>query len=241
MSITGRLRSYFLRGLAALLPTMLTIWVLVWGYRFIQENFSVYINRGIVWLIYNLQPETQYFTKQELINFWVYGWGSIAGFIIALIIVCFVGILLASVIGRTLWRTLEKLWMNTPVLKKVYPYVKQITDFLLTQQNKEKIFSRVVAVQYPRKGIWSIGLVTGTGLKEVNESLEKDVLAILIPTSPTPFTGFIIMVPRDETIELDLGIDEALRFVISGGVITPSTQLKEPTEKQLEKQVKKEV
>lgn len=228
MGITGRFRSYFLRGLAALLPTMLTIWLLVWGYRFVQVNISNHINRGIVWLILNLQPDPGYFTAQELMDFWVYGWGSIAGFIIALVAVCIVGLLLASVIGRTLWRAVEKFLMNTPVLKKVYPYIKQITDFLLTQGNKEKIFSRVVAVEYPRKGIWSIGLVTGAGLTEVQQRMQQNVLAVLIPTSPTPFTGFIIMVPKEETIELDLAIDEALRFVISGGVITPSCKLKDP-------------
>ncbi len=221
MSTTGRFRSYFLRGLAVLLPTILTIWIFFWGYKFIQENISVYINRGIVWLIMFLQGDQQYLTKEDMVKFWVHGWGSIAGFLVALVAVCIVGALLASVVGKTLWRMVEKFIMNTPFLRQVYPYVKQITDFLLTQEEQKKLFSRVVAVEYPRKGIWSMGLVTGSGLQKVSENVKKEFLTILIPTSPTPFTGFVIMVPKKQTIELDMTIEEAIRFAVSAGVIAP--------------------
>lgn len=221
MSTTGRFRSYFLRGLAVLLPTILTIWIFFWGYKFIQENISIYVNRGIVWLVMFLQGDQQYLTKENMVKFWVQGWGSIAGFLVALVAVCIVGALLASVVGKTLWRMVEKFIMNTPFLKQVYPYVKQITDFLLTQEEQKKLFSRVVAVEYPRKGVWSMGLVTGSGLKKVSENVKKEFLTILIPTSPTPFTGFVIMVPKKQTIELDMTIEEAIRFAVSAGVIAP--------------------
>jgi len=223
MRTTGRFRGYFLRGLAVLLPTILTIWIFFWGYKFIQENISVYISRGIVWLVMFLQGEQQFLTREDMVKFWVYGWGSIAGFLIALIAVCIVGALLASVVGKTLWRMIEKFIMNTPFLRQVYPYVKQITDFLLTQEEQKKLFSRVVAVEYPRKGIWSMGLVTGSGLKKVTENVKKEFLTILIPTSPTPFTGFVIMVPKEQTIELNMTIEEAIRFAVSAGVIAPQS------------------
>jgi len=216
----GRFKSYFLRGMAVLLPTILTIWIFVWGYKFIQANIGIYINKGLVRLIMFLQPSYGP-TKEVLEEIWVKGPGSIAGFIVALVAVCMVGAMLASVVGRTLWRMIEKFIMNTPFLKRVYPYVKQVTDFLLTQPNQKKLFSRVVAVEYPRKGIWSLGFVTGSGLKEVIDSAEKKFLTILIPNSPTPFTGFTIMVPKDQTIELDMTIEEAMRFAISAGVIAP--------------------
>jgi uncharacterized membrane protein len=222
MSITGRFKSYFFRGLAVLLPTILTIWIFFWGYKFIQENISVHINRAIVRLIMFLQGDQQYLTKEDMVGFWVNGWGSIAGFLAALVVVCVVGALLASVVGKTLWRMVEKFIMNTPFLRQVYPYIKQVTDFLFTQQGQKKFFSRVVAVEYPRKGIWSMGMVTGSGLKKVVDNVEKEFLTILIPTSPTPFTGFVIMVPKEQTIDLDMTIEEALRFAVSAGVITPS-------------------
>jgi uncharacterized membrane protein len=157
-------------------------------------------------------------------DFWIDGWGSIAGFLIALVAVCIVGALLASVVGKTLWRMTEKFIMNTPFLRRVYPYIKQITDFLLTQEEQKKLFSRVVAVEYPRKGIWSIGFVTGTGIQRVVDNVKKEFLTVLIPTSPTPFTGFVIMVPRKQTIEMDMTIEEALRFTVSAGVIAPGSE-----------------
>jgi uncharacterized membrane protein len=161
-------------------------------------------------------------SKEDLTEILVDGTGSIIGFLIALVVVFIVGAILASVMGRTLWRMVEKFIMSTPVLRKIYPYVKQITDFLFAQEEKERLpFSRVVAVEYPRKGIWSVGFVTGSGLEKVVDNVRKEFLTILIPTSPTPFTGFVIMVPKKQTIDLDMTIEEALRFTVSGGVIAP--------------------
>ena len=240
------------------MPTILTIWIFVFGYTFIQENISIHINRGLVRLIVLLGDEYIDVDKEEIKAYllaykpelrddegklaihmertdirrkvcikrlertWVDGPGSIAGFLIALIVVFIVGALLASVVGKSLWRMVEKFIMNTPVLSKVYPYVKQVTDFLFAQEEKERLpFSRVVAVEYPRKGIWSVGFVTGSGLEKVVNNVRKEFLTILIPTSPTPFTGFVIMVPKKQTIDLDMTIEEALRFTVSGGVIAP--------------------
>ena len=221
MPITARFKSYFLRGLAVLLPTIVTIWIFIWGYRFIQDNISIYIKGGLDWLIRFVAGES--FVNEHLDKFWINVALSVAGFLIALSIVCVVGALLASVVGKTLWRIVEKFIMNTPVLRQVYPYVKQVTDFLLTREEQKKLFSRVVAVEYPRKGIWSMGMVTGSGLKKVADNVKKEFLTVLIPTSPTPFTGFVIMVPKEQTIELDITIEEALRFAVSAGVIAPQS------------------
>lgn len=221
--MAGRFKSYFLRGLAVLLPTILTIWIFVWGYSFIQDNIGIHINRGLVRLTILVKGlgggNAQ--VRKVWSDFWVDGWGSIAGFIVALVAVCILGAILASVVGRTIWRMVEGFIMNTPFLRRVYPYIKQITDFVLTQEEKKKMFSRVVAVEYPRKGIWSMGFVTGSGLEKVVNNVKKEFLTVLIPTSPTPFTGFVIMVPKKQTIELDMTMEEALRFAVSAGVITP--------------------
>ena len=257
MSITRRFKGYFLHGLAVLLPSILTIWLFVWGYTFIQENISVHLNRGLVRLIVYLGDDRINVTNDEiraylltkkpalsdnpellkiemnrpdiqrgarirhLEKIWVDGPGSIAGFIAALIGVCIFGALLASVVGRSLWRMVERFMMNTPFLRRVYPYVKQITDFLLTQQEQKNLFSRIVAVEYPRRGVWSVGFVTGSGLKEVEKSVRRELLTVIIPTSPTPFTGFVITVPKKLTIDLDMTMEEAFRFIVSGGVIVP--------------------
>ena len=153
-------------------------------------------------------------------EFWVEGSGQVTGFILALVGVCFIGAFLASVAGKTLWRMFERALIRTPFVKKVYPYIKQITDFVLAK--KKLSFNKVVALQYPRKGVWSVGMVTGIGLKKIVDSTSKEFLTVFVPTSPTPFTGYVIMTPKDETIELTMTVEEALRFTISGGVITPA-------------------
>lgn len=213
-----------------MLPAVLTIWIFVIAYTFIKRNISIHINRGLVRLIYHFQGENG-IPREDLIDILVKGWaGSIVGFILALVAVCLVGAILASVFGRALWRMIEKFILNTPVLRRVYPYIKQVTDFLLApEQQKRLSFSRVVAVEYPRKGIWSVGLVTGSGLKNVTENLKKEFLTVLVPTSPTPFTGFVIMIPRKNAIDLDMTVEEAFRFLISGGVITPDKAKEMPT------------
>ena len=221
MSISRRFRNYFLRGLAVLLPTIVTIWIFVWGYTFIQDNISIHIRDGLNWLMRKVAGAE---FVDSLAKRWLNIALSAAGFLIALLAVCVVGALLASVVGRSLWRMIENFIMNTPFLRRVYPYVKQVTDFLLTQEEQKKMFSRVVAVEYPRKGIWSIGFVTGSGIQRVVDNVKKEFLTVLIPTSPTPFTGFVIMVPKKQTMELDMTIEEALRFAVSAGVIAPDRE-----------------
>lgn len=224
MGITKRFKSYFLRGLAVLLPMLLTIWILVWGYGVIKANVSIYINHGLVWLILQFQGDNG-LTREDLTRIFVEGAaGSAVGFFIALLLVLVVGALLASVVGRALWRLIETFIMNTPILRRVYPYVKQVTDFVLTQEETQKMFSRVVAVEYPRKGIWSIGFVTGSGLTKITQSVQKEFLTILIPNSPTPVTGYVIVVPKEQTVALDMTIEEAFRFAVSAGVIVPHRQ-----------------
>ena len=220
MDALKHFRTYFFRGLAALLPTILTIWIFVQCYVFIQDKISIHINRGMVQLILWF---TQRSSKDMLVDFWVDGAGKITGFFIAVVGVVFIGAFLASVMGRTLWRFFENAMANIPLIRSVYPNIKQVTDFLLTK--KDLAFSKVVALEYPRKGTWSIGMVTGTGIKRVNAATNDEFLTVFVPTSPTPFTGYVILTPKGDTIELDYTIEEALRFVISAGVITPAEQL----------------
>jgi uncharacterized membrane protein len=231
MSVTKSVKRYFLRGLAVLLPTILTLWILAWGYAFVQTNITVYINRGLVWLVQRVQgPEG--LPRADLDRILVQGTaGSVVGFLIALAVVVLFGALLASVVGRAFWRLVEVFLLNTPLLRRVYPYVKQVTDFVLSDQDQKAMFSRVVAVEYPRKGAWSVGLVTGSGLPQVAEEVGKELLTVMVPTSPTPVTGYVIVVPKEETIALDISIEEAFRFIVSAGVIPPEGEQGTPLPK----------
>jgi uncharacterized membrane protein len=210
-------RNYFLRGLAALLPTILTIWLFVQFYIFIQDKVSTHINRGLVELIL---WTTNSWDREFLTAFWVNGPGKITGFFVAIIVVVFLGAFLASVAGRSIWHYFEKALMNAPVIRKVYPYLKQITDFLLTKNSLS--FSKVVAVEYPRKGAWSIGLVTGRGLSKIVSLHNEEYVTVFLPTTPTPFTGYFITVSKAEVVDMEMTIEEAFRFIVSGGVIAPN-------------------
>jgi len=233
MNVTRRCRNYFLRGLAVLLPTMLTIWILAWGFNFVQENVTVHINRGLVkgitWVwaqqhkeISDTAVETY---EGKLTEEFANGFaGSIVGLLIAIAIIFLVGALLASMAGKVLWRGVEAVIRGVPVLRRVYPYVKQVTDFILTQEEQQKVFSKVVAVEYPRAGMWAVGFVTGSGLRRISEDTDQEWLTILISTCPTPITGPIVVVPKEQTIALDMTIEEAFRFVVSAGVVIPDDQ-----------------
>jgi uncharacterized membrane protein len=170
-----------------------------------------------------LDPEVVRATRVEAAErYWVSGPGQLAGFVLAMAGVCIVGATLASVVGRTLWRYFEGTVMRAPLVRRVYPYIKQVTDLFLAE--KRLSFLRVVAVEYPRKESWSIGFVTGSGLRSISSGCKKEFITVFVPTSPTPFTGYVIMTARDEAIELDMTVEEAVRFIISGGVITPGRQ-----------------
>ena len=148
--------------------------------------------------------------------------GALIGFIIAIILVYLLGRMLGSFLGRRMWQLFERTVQRIPGFKQVYPFVKQVTEFLIGEKKLE--FSRVVAVPYPRKGIWSVGLVTGAGFRRVTDETKEDLLTIFIPSSPTPVTGYVIYVRKEEVIDLPITIEEALRFTASGGVIVPDHQ-----------------
>jgi uncharacterized membrane protein len=230
MNVTRRFRNYFLRGLAVLLPTMLTIWILAWGYGLIRWNVSVHINRGIVraqtWVWAQKHPgisdDAIEKYRSDLDERFAKGFaGSIVGLLIAAVVTVLVGALLAGVVGRAVWRVIEASIANTPVVRRVYPYVKQVTDFMLPLEDQKSMFSKVVAVEYPRQGCWSVGFVTGSGLRQISQHERQEFLTVLVSTSPTPITGPVVVVPKEETISLDMTIEEAVRFVVSAGVVAP--------------------
>ena len=133
-----------------------------------------------------------------------------------------VGKLLAAGVGRIFWRAIESLIDRLPIIRNVYSSVKQVTDFAFN--DSEVQYTRVVAVEYPRKGIWSMGFVTGEGLNDIRVAAGEPMLSVLMPTSPMPATGFTITVPKSETIDLNITIDQAIQFCVSCGVVIPDRQ-----------------
>jgi len=147
-----------------------------------------------------------------------------------ILILYLLGKFMAARVGRMLWNPIEQLIQSLPFIRPVYGSVKQVTDFLLTEQELE--FTRVVAVEYPRKGMWSLGFVTGDSMLDLRSAANEPVVSVLMPTSPMPATGFTITVRKSETIDLNLNLDEAFQFILSCGVVVPADQLQHALEKE---------
>ena len=144
-------------------------------------------------------------------------------FLIA-ILLYFLGRFVSIRVGRWIVMKFEEQVLGRlPVIRNVYGSVKQVTDFVLTE-NQHVEYRRVVAVEYPRKGIWTIGFLTGESMMEIAIDAGEPCVAVLIPTSPMPFTGFTISVPKSEVLDLNLTVEQAMQFCISCGVLTPSHQ-----------------
>jgi uncharacterized membrane protein len=133
------------------------------------------------------------------------------------------GKFLAAGVGRFFWAFMERGITRLPVVRNVYSSVKQVTDFMFSEREIE--YTRVVAVEYPRKGIWQIAFVTGESLMDIACAANEPVLAVFLPCSPMPFTGFTAIVKRSETIDLNITMEQALQYVVSCGVVLPPHQL----------------
>jgi uncharacterized membrane protein len=218
-------RRFFLRGLAALLPTLITISVLVWAWEFLWNA----IGRHVIWLIKRIWVGLVEAGLMEnmpagyIDRYWgdTYFSTRLVGVLLAVVLVYIVGLLVGNLIGRTVWKLGEVLVMKIPVIRAIYPAVKQVTDFVLTDRNAQFATNRVVAVHARDPDVWSIGLVTGPGLAQLSQSSGQEMLTVFIPSSPTAFSGYVVVVPRDRVVELPLKVEEAMRLLVSGGVIAP--------------------
>jgi len=139
-----------------------------------------------------------------------------------LLVSSMLGRFVAVGVGRMLVNWFDVLIQRLPLVSNVYGSVKQVTDFVLTEREIE--FNRVVAVEYPRKGIWSIGFVTGESLADIRAAANEPVLSVLMPTSPMPVTGFTITVMKSEAVDLNITVDQAIQFIVSCGVVVPKQQ-----------------
>lgn len=134
----------------------------------------------------------------------------------------FLGRLFTIGIGRWIWAYIESLIGRVPIVSNVYSSVKQVTDFAFSENEIQ--FTRVVAVEYPRKGIWTIGFVTGESMLDIRTAANEPVVSVLMPTSPMPATGFVISVPKSQTIDLNITMDQAIQWCVSCGVVVPAQQ-----------------
>jgi uncharacterized membrane protein len=167
--------------------------------------------------VYRRYVELHYMQPQRVIPLFI---------CLFLLVLYLLGKLLGAGMGRVLWNIVERGILRVPLVRNVYDSVKQMTDFMFTE--RELGYKRVVAVEYPRKGVWALGFVTGESLADIRSATGEPMISMMIPSSPMSVTGYMVTVPKSETIDLDLTIDQALQFLISCGVVVPPHQLPRP-------------
>ena len=190
------IKRLFFTGLTVLIPIVITVYVMVGLFRFADGILGKYINH-YVYLHFG-------YTVPGL------------GLIFSILIIFLVGIF-GSFLRLRLFKNLEKTVLKFPLVGKIYNPIKRIVNFLFYQEKSS--FKKVALIQYPRKGVYSIGFVTNASSDQINRKLAKKMLNIFIPSSPSPLTGFTLIVPEEEVIFIDMSIEEAMRMLVSGGMV----------------------
>ena len=201
VSLGARLRNYFLAGILVTAPIGITFY-LAW-------IFIDFVDGQVTPLLpakYN--PET-YLT---------YGLPGL-GLLIVIVVLILIGALTAGFVGHAFTRASERVLARMPVIRSVYGAVKQVLETVLAQQSKA--FREAVLVEYPRRGIWAIAFITGRTEGEVQNITKEEVINIFLPTTPNPTSGFLLFVPKEELVPLSMTVEEAIKMVISGGIVTP--------------------
>ena len=195
----NKLRKYFITGLVVVVPVFLTVYVLVFVFRFTDNILGRFLN--------------VYF--KNTLGFYIPG----LGVLIFILLILLVGFLANRYIGKRIFPLIDRWFSNLPLVRNIYPTFKQVISFILAQ--KEFGFKKVVLVEYPSKGIWSLGFLTNEEFLKLSQISNKAIVSIFMPTSPGPFTGVVIFVAKEDLQFPDISITDAFKIIISGGVFKP--------------------
>ncbi len=200
--IGARLRNYLITGVLVTAPLGLTVYF-AWGViHWMDETVMPLVPM-------NYHPETY-------LPFSIPG----LGLLIAIVVLILVGLLTASLLGRTFLHLSERILHRTPIVRGIYGALKQLFETVLS--NQSEAFRQVVLLEYPRRGIWTVGFLTGPTVAEIQRRTEGGkVVNVFVPTTPNPTSGFLLFVPEADVIALDMSVEEGLKLVISGGIVTP--------------------
>ncbi len=201
IGLGAKLRGYFIAGVLVTAPLSITFY-LAW-------IFINFVDRQVTPLI----PER--YNPETYLPFSTPG----LGLLVMVVFLILVGALTAGFLGRLFQRTSEQLLARMPVIRSVYGAVKQVLETVLAQQSKA--FRKAVLVEYPRRGMWAIAFITGRTEGEVQNMTEEEVINIFLPTTPNPTSGFLLFVPKKDLVPLSMSVEEAIKMVISGGIVTP--------------------
>ena len=201
------MKKYFITGLLVLVPLVITIWVL--------RSLIGMMDQSLL-----LLPDAWH--PHALFGHDIPGVGAI----LTIVIVLTTGLIATNFFGKRLIHLWERLLNRLPVVKSVYSSVKQVSDTLFSDSGNA--FRKAVLVQFPRHGAWTIAFVTGTPGGDVSNHLHGDYVSIYVPTTPNPTGGYFLMMPKADVIELEMSVDEALKYIISMGVVAPANKISKP-------------
>lgn len=201
IALMARLRTYFFAGILLTAPFAITLY-LAW-------LFVSFVDARVTPLI----PAR--FSPETYLPFAVPG----LGLVIVVVGLTLIGAFTAGYLGRLITGIVDRLLARMPVVRSVYAALKQLMETVLAQ--KSQAFREAVLLEYPRKGIWTIGFVTGTGSGEVLALTRPDMVNVFVPTTPNPTSGFLLFVPREDTVTLSMSVEDALKLVVSGGIVAP--------------------
>jgi len=204
LSIFARFRRHFLAGILVTSPILITVYVTWLIVTFIDAQVA------------GLLPNSLDFTKQ--LPHQIPG----LGLIISIVVITFIGAITPGFIGRTLLKVGERILDNTPVVRSIYSAIKQIMETVMSTNSES--FREVVLVEYPRKGIWVIGFVTGETKGEVQSLKKETLINVFIPTTPNPTSGFLLFLPKKDLMYMKMKVEDAVKMVISGGIVTPGVK-----------------
>ncbi len=195
-----RLERYFATGLLVVLPIFLTLYLLFIIFRLIDGLFAVIINSYL----------------KTVFGFSIPGVGLILGILLILII----GFIVSHLLSKKALPIIERWFLKLPGIHQIYPPIKTIVAFIFSKDNAA--FKKVVLVEYPSKGIWSVGFMTNEGFREAQEKIGRELVHVLIGSTPSPWSGFFVLVPKNEVKFLEMSVEDGIKMIISGGIIKPS-------------------
>jgi uncharacterized membrane protein len=238
-TIKERYKTAFLKGVATLLPAILTVYILLWTWSFVDQNIAAPINGAIktqltataagseiAIRVLDLDPELLRPGREAEFRAAVdHAFPAWVG-IVAAVVSCFlVGFFIASFVGRRAWAALEGWFVRLPVIRAIYPSAKQITEFFIKhEEGASRNFSRVCYVPFPTPDQWAIGFVMSEGFREVDEALGRRFVTVFIPWAPTPVTGLVLLVPEEQVHAIDMSVDDAFKYYLTGGLVVPEKQ-----------------